>query len=150
MAYFDVQKDTQIVVDASPVGISAILSQAVKGSNEFRIVAYASRALTDVEQRYSQREREALSIVWGYRILWYPALWTPYVICNVNTHVVRYEISSVVLHTGKSLKVSSYGGASSQFADWWAWLLSVAFCPTHTHKHAYSLLRGSSSSQIVV
>ena len=65
MAYFDVQKDTQIVVDASPVGISAILAQAPKGSNEFRIVAYASRALTDVEQRYSQAEREALSIVWG-------------------------------------------------------------------------------------
>ena len=80
MAYFDVQKDTQIVVDASPVGISAILAQAPKGSNEFCIVAYASRALTDVEQRYSQTEREALSIVWGieyFHLFVYGAPFTP-------------------------------------------------------------------------
>lgn len=63
MAYFYVQKDTQIIVDANPVGISAILTQAPKRSNEFRVVAHACRALTDVEHRYSQTEHEALSIV---------------------------------------------------------------------------------------
>ena len=31
------------------------------------------------------------------------------------------------------------GGASSKFADWWAWLLGVAF---YYHTHAYFLLRG--------
>ena len=30
MAYFDTQKDTYITVDASPVGMSAILSQKTK------------------------------------------------------------------------------------------------------------------------
>ena len=65
MAYFDTHKDTYITVDASPVGISAILSQRSPGNEDDKVVCYASRALTKVEQRYSQTEREALAIVWG-------------------------------------------------------------------------------------
>ena len=65
MGYFDVNRDTFVTVDASPVGISAILSQATPGSNDYTVIAYASRALSDVEKRYSQTEKEALSIVWG-------------------------------------------------------------------------------------
>lgn len=59
MSYYDQNKSTEVVVDASPVGLGAILSQ------EGKIVAYASRSLTQVEQRYSQTEREALAIVWS-------------------------------------------------------------------------------------
>lgn len=58
MAYYDPKKDIEVIVDASPVGLAAILVQN-------KIVAYASRALTDVESRYSQTEREALAIVWA-------------------------------------------------------------------------------------
>ena len=65
MAYFDTQKDTVITVDASPVGISAILAQEKPYSDDCRIVAYASRALSPVEKRYLQTEKEALSIVWA-------------------------------------------------------------------------------------
>ena len=65
MAYFDTQKDTVITVDASPVGISAILAQEKPHSDDCRIVAYASRALSPVEKRYAQTEKEALSIVWA-------------------------------------------------------------------------------------
>ena len=65
MAYFDTKKETILAVDASPVGISAILSQKVKGQKDPQIVAYASRALTAVEKRYSQTEKEFLGIVWG-------------------------------------------------------------------------------------
>lgn len=59
MAYFDPQKHTEIFVDASPVGLGAILTQNNK------IVSYGSRALTDVEQRYSQTDREMLGVVYG-------------------------------------------------------------------------------------
>ena len=59
MAYFDPKKETTMVVDASPVGLGALLTQ------EGKIIAYASRSLTDVESRYSQTEREALALVWG-------------------------------------------------------------------------------------
>ena len=65
MAYFDTTKETVITVDASPVGISAILAQKEHASDDCRIAAYASRALSPVEKRYSQTEKEALSIVWA-------------------------------------------------------------------------------------
>eukprot|EP00794_Sanderia_malayensis_P021168 gene21168-biopygen14712 len=59
MSYFDISKETVVLVDASPVGLSAILSQRKHGSNESKIIAYASRSLTAAEQRYSQTEKEA-------------------------------------------------------------------------------------------
>ena len=63
MGYFDMSKHTTVTVDASPVGISAILAQGL--NSDYKVIAYASRSLTEVEKRYSQTEKEALSIVWG-------------------------------------------------------------------------------------
>ncbi len=65
MAYFDKNKETELVTDASPLGLSAILTQKVPGSAERKVVAYIRRSLSDVERRYSQTEREALAIVWA-------------------------------------------------------------------------------------
>jgi hypothetical protein len=63
MSYFDPSKETQVFVDASPIGVAAVLMQPDQdGPN---IICYASRALTAVEQRYSQTEREALAVVFG-------------------------------------------------------------------------------------
>ena len=60
MSYFDKNNETFIVVDTSPVGISAILSPKPENSDtdNQQIIAYASRALTDTEKRYSQTERD--------------------------------------------------------------------------------------------
>ncbi|XP_052788463.1 uncharacterized protein K02A2.6-like [Mya arenaria] len=57
----DPAKIKDIVGQAAPQspGVSAILTQ------EGRVVCYASRALTDVEQRYSQTDREMLAVVYG-------------------------------------------------------------------------------------
>ena len=65
MSYFDPQKETDLTTDASPVGLSAILSQRTPGRNDRKVVVYASRSLSDVERRYSQTEKEALAIVWA-------------------------------------------------------------------------------------
>lgn len=59
MSYFDPRKETEIIVDASPVGLGGLLMQ------EGKVISYASRALSDVESRYSQTEREMLATVWG-------------------------------------------------------------------------------------
>jgi hypothetical protein len=59
MTYFDPHKKTQLVVDASLVGLGSVMLQ------ERKVVAQASKSLTDVEKRYSQTEREALAIVWS-------------------------------------------------------------------------------------
>jgi hypothetical protein len=63
LTYFDVNKPTELLVDASPVGVSGMLVQREKGIP--KVVAYGSRSLTYTEQRYSQLEREALAIVWS-------------------------------------------------------------------------------------
>ena len=64
LAFFNPKLKTELIVDASPVGIGAILCQ-LADDGQHRIIAYASKALTPTEQRYSQTEREALAIVWG-------------------------------------------------------------------------------------
>ncbi len=64
-AYFDPVKDTELAVDASPVGLAAILSQKDQETETTHVITYASRSLTETEQRYSQTEREALAIVWA-------------------------------------------------------------------------------------
>ena len=66
MAYYDPTSETKLVVDASPVGLGAILVQHDKGREEMpRIVSFASRSLTPVEVRYSQIECEGLAVVWA-------------------------------------------------------------------------------------
>ena len=62
--YFDVNRNTELIVDASPVGLGAVLTQKDK-AGELYIVEYASRKLADPETRYSQTEREALGVVWA-------------------------------------------------------------------------------------
>ena len=64
MAHFKTGIPIKLVVDASPVGLGAILMQD-QGDGNYKPVSYASRSLSDVEQRYSQTEREALSVVWA-------------------------------------------------------------------------------------
>ena len=63
LGYFNRNAKTNIVCDASPVGLGAILLQECNG--EKRVICYASRGLSDVERRYLQTEREALGVVWA-------------------------------------------------------------------------------------
>ena len=63
LAYYDSRAPTEVVADASPFGLGAVLVQVQDGIR--RAVSYASRTLTPVERRYSQTEREALALVWS-------------------------------------------------------------------------------------
>ena len=63
MAYFNANWETEIITDASPVCVAAILAQ--KNGSDRHVIAYASCSLTPVEQRYSQTEHEALAIIWA-------------------------------------------------------------------------------------
>lgn len=63
LGYYDVKDKTQVIADASPVGLGAVLVQVdEKGP---RIIAYGNRTLTECERRYSQTEKEALALVWA-------------------------------------------------------------------------------------
>ena len=59
LAYFDKDKPIVLSVDSSSKGMGAALLQ------EGKPVAYASCALTETQQRYSQIEKETLAIVFG-------------------------------------------------------------------------------------
>ena len=65
MGYFDLRKETKIIVDASPVGLGAMLVQCDLKAGQGQIIAYASRSLADTEKRYSQLKKEAFAIVFG-------------------------------------------------------------------------------------
>lgn len=59
LRYFDPRAETVIQADASLKGLGAVLLQ------HGQPVCYASKALTETEQRYSNIERETLALVWG-------------------------------------------------------------------------------------
>lgn len=63
LGFFDRNERTILIVDAGPVGLGAVLYQ--EGKRGLRIIEYAHRSLTEVEQRYCQTEKEALGCVWG-------------------------------------------------------------------------------------
>lgn len=63
VSFFDKKAKTTIIANASPVGLEAVLIQEQNGSSV--PVHYASRNLSDCKKRYSQTEKEALSLVWA-------------------------------------------------------------------------------------
>ena len=54
MAYFDTGKCMEPTVDTNPIGLGARLQQHSSSRDDHKVIAYASRALSPVEQRYSQ------------------------------------------------------------------------------------------------
>ena len=61
--YFDPNLPTKVQVDASKRGLGAALIQVDSGKE--KIIAFASKALTPVEERYANIEREMLAVVFG-------------------------------------------------------------------------------------
>ena len=61
-ALYDTNRETTVSTDTSSYGLGAVLRQRTNGT--LRPVAYASRAMTPTEQRYSQIEKEALMTTW--------------------------------------------------------------------------------------
>ena len=66
MCYYNPIAETNIIVDAGPKGLGTILSQKQK-NEQFKPISYSSRALTDVESRYSQTEKAALVVTWAFQ-----------------------------------------------------------------------------------
>ncbi|KAG7294695.1 hypothetical protein JYU34_022957 [Plutella xylostella] len=66
LCHYDVSRPAVLTVDASSRGLGAVLAQGDATGRE-RPVAYASRALTNAEQNYSQIHKEALAIVYAVK-----------------------------------------------------------------------------------
>jgi len=66
LGYFNPKWLTEVICDASPDGLGAILVQVnPDNADEKKVIAFASRALTPLEKKYSQIEREALALIFA-------------------------------------------------------------------------------------
>lgn len=66
LVIFDPNKPIVLSVDASPVGVGAVLSHVMPDKSE-RPIAFASRTLSKAESSYPQIEKEGLAIVFGIK-----------------------------------------------------------------------------------
>ncbi|XP_036348039.1 uncharacterized protein K02A2.6-like [Rhagoletis pomonella] len=66
LGHFSSNCRTRLTVDASPIGLGAVLSQIDPSGNE-RPIEYASRKLSNTERRYSQLDKEAAAILFGVK-----------------------------------------------------------------------------------
>lgn len=64
LGFYSADDTLELYVDASPIGLGAILIQR-NNMGSPRIIACASKVLTPTERRYPQTQREALAVVWG-------------------------------------------------------------------------------------
>ncbi|XP_062556923.1 uncharacterized protein K02A2.6-like [Armigeres subalbatus] len=66
LGYFDNERRTRVIADASPVGLGAVLVQFEdENDDKPTIISYASKSLSATERRYCQTEKEALAIIWS-------------------------------------------------------------------------------------
>lgn len=64
LGFYDTKDETDLYVDASPVGLGAVLTQRDTFGTP-RIISFASKGLTKAERIYPQTQREALAVVWA-------------------------------------------------------------------------------------
>ena len=66
LVHYDPDRELLLSCDAFPYGIGAVLSQMTP-DNEEKPIAFASRSLAPAECKYSQLDKEGLSIIFGVR-----------------------------------------------------------------------------------
>ena len=66
LTHFNPDLPVVVACDSSSYGLGAVLSHRMPDGSE-RPVAYASRSLTQTEEKFAQIEKEALGLYWGVR-----------------------------------------------------------------------------------
>lgn len=64
LGYFCIKDSVELIVDASSVGLGAVLTQR-NDKGEPRIISCASKRLSPTERRYPQTQLESLAVVWA-------------------------------------------------------------------------------------
>ncbi|XP_043236344.1 uncharacterized protein K02A2.6-like [Amphibalanus amphitrite] len=66
LVHYQQDKPLVLTADASPYGVAAVLSHPDPQTGADQPIAFASRSLTPAERNYSQLDREALAIIFGF------------------------------------------------------------------------------------
>lgn len=123
-----------LATDASPVGISAVISHRFN-NNEERPISFASRSLTNIEQKYSQIDKEALAIVWGVRKFEHYLIGRHFILQTDNKPL------TFIFHPEKSISATT-SSRLQRYALYLAGLdYKVEFRPTKQHSNADGLSR---------
>ncbi|XP_011876481.1 PREDICTED: uncharacterized protein K02A2.6-like, partial [Vollenhovia emeryi] len=65
LVHFDPTLHITLATDASPYGVGAVLSHVYPDGTE-RVIQYASQTLSDTQKSYSQIDKEAYAIIFGF------------------------------------------------------------------------------------
>lgn len=90
LGYFCATDRTELFVDASAIGLGAVLIQFNRDDVP-RIIACASKSLTTTEQKYPQTHKEALAVVWGVE------RFTFYLTGNMNLNFINAYMSILTI-----------------------------------------------------
>lgn len=110
------QRDLPLILatDASPHGISAILSHRLPTGEE-RPIAFASRSLAKAESNYSQLDREALAVFWGAKRFYYYIAGRPFSFVVDNKPIQQIFHPSKDLPAFAASRMLRYAAYLSQF-----------------------------------
>ena len=95
---YDPSLPLRLACDASLVDIEAVLSHVMRDGTE-RPIAFALRTFTKTEQRYSQIDKEALSIIWGKK------KFHMYLFGRSSNLYTDHQPLTSIFHTRKSILV---------------------------------------------
>jgi transposase InsO family protein len=103
--------DLPLVIDcdASPTGISGILSHTINGID--KPIAFASRSLTKTEMNYSQLDREALAIVFALKKFYYYIYGRKFTLFTDNrplTHILNENSKLPAMTSARLLRYATW------------------------------------------
>ena len=95
-AYADFTKPLELHIDASTVGLGAVLYQVIDGAK--KVIAYASRSLSKSEERYPAHKLEFLCLKWSVCEKFNDYLWgAPKFLVRTDNNPLTYVLTTAKL-----------------------------------------------------
>ena len=96
LAYADFTKPFELHIDASTVGLGAVLYQVIDGAK--KVIAYASRSLSKSEERYPAHKLEFLCLKWSFCEKFNDYLWgAPKFLVRTDNNPLTYVLTTAKL-----------------------------------------------------